>query len=494
MSDSLLPMTINIDRKIFGLLFLLCFLFTLVNLLYGVLFPLIVMLLCILMVVVFVTEGYGLLLALGIMFPLTLPVPFVRGIPTHMLVFSLCVVSLFVNEGMGRRKFKLQSVVPVALPILVVYLILRYLWKPALPSYSLGLSMDVSGFRVWAGLFLGLVTAISLPSFLGSKRLVSQCLRGLLLVSLFFTIIFMILMFFPDYRVLKILHSFGLTIGFLQNGWIRFQHLSMYGVVLVTGALLPVAFGVKSMRGRCSLVVLGLLAEMLGAARSGWISLLVVAFAILFLTKRYKAVLSMLAILTLSVLVESFALTAGWIKSDTPGVRVLSFMDEGLRYDTGTDVTVEWRYARWRMAVRDIRGSPFFGKGFGGLSEAMLDYNAYDPRKSFGSNVAVDVASGGTHNGYLSFSRGVGIPACVLLCWVLISCLLKLFLLVQNRGLDSQTREASIFVVAMLGAIMVQMMTAFEVQDPQLWLYFGLGGVLLSIGTSESLGLNQEES
>ncbi len=425
---------------------------------------------------------YPALLAFGILMPFDLPNPFVRALPAYHVFLMMCVAGYAVSLCLNP---KLRRVKGFDAAVLVFFLIMtaRYLAAPSLPGSAVGAGDDVTGFRAWFDFFASFVTVVLLGCFINSWAQMDRFLRSLFFTSLFFLLLFLVLMPLGSYRVARVLSALGVYITFFGNGWFRFVVLPTFGMVLIAASLLPSLFRLPSKVTKILLAV-GFAGVVAGGNRISLIAAVFLVGIILFVKRRYSRIALLVLGIILLKMLSIVALDSGLISANTPGVRLLSLVRTDVSEATHADATIEWRLIRWRMAVEDIRRRPVFGSGFGGAKGEMASFNPYQDGGMTRQSAEIYVASGATHNGYLTAARALGIPAALLMIFILLS---QFFAGMKSsvHAEEGRSKDVYTFVTAFQGVFLVRLLVGMEPQFPLLWMFIGLGFVVRSLGRSE---------
>src|SRR5262245_53843026 len=96
---------------------------------------------------ILLAPGYLPLLALGLLNPFVLPIPYIYRFPFLAIMLVSCVVKLVFRNSLTHREFSgYKSCLNPGFLLFFAWVALRYLMKPVMPNLS-GFGQGVTGFR-----------------------------------------------------------------------------------------------------------------------------------------------------------------------------------------------------------------------------------------------------------------------------------------------------------------------------------------------------------
>ena len=420
---------------------------------------------------VLLTPDYGTLLALGLLSPFNLPVPFIRGFPLLLLILLTCLVKYSIRRWLTHRKDPgRKGITPLAFGLFFAWILVRYCLNPSLPNVS-GFGDNVTGFRAYLNYSLCFGIIWLMGRVIQTQADVMRLMRRLATISAILVILLISLMFTKSITVASILTSLGAYVTSFDNGMLRFVVLPGFGLILVTFALLPRLFP-SSKYYRMGMLGLGTLAVVFGGNRSSVLMLFAILCTIPLLKRRFLQFVALIGCVVLCL--GAFSFMGENIKVREFGVlRILALTSDRVATETGADYNVYWRKLRWNRAIEEIRNNPWVGKGYGGLENAFVWANWANFADA---SVEIDIASGGIHNGYLACALALGIPAAVFF----VGFFLWQAFVNGKRALKSLrsapfVSELHIMVCANLIAFALTIYIGSDVNTPMLWFYFALG-------------------
>ncbi len=421
-------------------------------------------------------------LAFGVLVPFGITLPFVSGLPILGLVLALGIAERAARYATGGTAPSIRSWDGLAM-IFHLSLLGIYLRDPALPGVALGLSQDITGFRSWLDHAMDFGLLVFLGHLITSRQDVSSLFRWLRRWALVFAVAFMVLMFVPSWRLTLFLKQSSVFVSYFGNGWRRFVFLPTMGMFLLLSALLPTLFDISCFRARL-LVPVGLAAIIAGGNRGSIVGLLVQLGVISLRKGKFIALSALAMLVALSMLAANALLEHNLVGIENPLMRVMTTFSPKLAEASGSLGTMEWRMVRWRRAVEDIRKHPWAGLGYGGVS----DYFALlSPRGGPTEELAVerDLATGSTHNGYISAARALGIPITVMFVLLLPYRIYRHWRL-AGACLASERLmgEAHLFICSYLAMFSCMLLVSAEIRAPVLWFFIGLGFILENMGNA----------
>ena len=273
-------------------------------------------------------------------------------------------------------------------------------------------------------------------------------------------------------------------IAFYGNGLRRFVMLPTMGLTIVAAALLPAAFSVKP-GWQMFLLGIGVLDVLAGGNRTSFIGLLVLVSAIFILKRRYITLISSLLVVLLVALAVNSLCRSGVISMTGPFVRVFGLFNQEISLTTGGEGNIDWRLMRWERAIKDISERPFFGYGYGGMQGYMSSLSQFR-ENSEEFDLERDMATGSTHNGYLSAARAFGIPAALLCAFILMRQCYRHFSKAKALfGVNPLLFEWHALIHGLLLVFLQALLFSCEIRLPDIWLYVGIGFIVFHLGTEE---------
>jgi O-antigen ligase len=361
---------------------------------------------------------------------------------------------------------------------------------PVLPGYAIGVGDDVTGFRSWLDHLIGLWCILLLGFFITSMVAVKQLFRSILAFSFFFAVIALIFMFIPSMALTQILKTIGVTTGEFSSGWRRFLFLPTMGQFMIVGCLLPSLFATTRPQ-KAVLLILGIASVIAGGNRGSALALLVITGTIWMLKRKPAAVIALIACSLGLILLANVIVKQGWGRTLTPWTRVMSAFSPSLSTDIGATGTIEWRIARWRRASEDIRTHPWFGMGYGGVRgyfRMMSNITDSDPDLE----IERDVATGLTHNGYVSSARALGIPVTVIFILIMAARIrTHIKQAKRHRNGDAAFFEGHVFLCSYFVMMLFMLMFAAEIRYPTLWMFIALSLILERLKPDEPAGTGE---
>jgi len=462
-----------IRNGVAGLVIILTALVLLAQLLSGAWVPAALILGAVVLTWTLVQANFPAYLAFGILAPVSITLPFVRLFPTYAVVLGLCVLAAFGRRvvAAGPGVTPLRSYDRLTL-IFYGYLLVRYLMHPVLPGYALGLSEDITGFRSWFDHLIGFATVLFLGYLLRTRDDLRRCCRWLLVAAFVFTAISVPLMFIPSLALTRVLHTLGVYIVYFSNGWRRFVFLPGLGVILLSASLLPRAFGLRPWIARL-LLPFGVMAIVAGANRSSLLAVLTMVVAIWIVQRRYLRVVLLAAMVAALVWAVDVAYQRRLLTVDHPFIRLMGVFNPRITDESGGAETIEWRLMRWRRALEDIRNHPWVGVGYGVLPEFFAvtsEYRSLSPELE----VERDLATGSTHNGYISAARSLGIPAVVLFAIIMGREVWRCLRAGRRLAARPEEAELHLFLGSYLLMYLAVLWMAAEIRNPPIWLFLAL--------------------
>ena len=459
----------------------------LVSMINGDFSPLIGSIILCLVVLLTLKGSFGLCLALATTCPVLISLPFARGIPAPALAL------LFCGGACALRKAILASQEPPALKafdiwvlIFYVYLFARYAVNPVKPGYALGMGQDMTGFRSWADHLIGCATIFLSGFLLNSRSRMNSFFKVYFYSSCGFAVIMMGLMFVTSERLTVWLEDAGMFAAFFSNGLRRFVGLPQSGLVMISAGLFPALFPLRP-SWRFIVSGLGILAIVAGGNRSSFIALLTLIVVVLLMRRKYVLLGFMFGIMLFTVFTVKVLNVNQVIASDNPFVRVFGLFNQEIDESSGGTSTAEWRLLRWNQAWMDIQEHPFWGVGYSGIKGyfSLISDFRYNSSEL---DLDRDLASGSTHNGYLSAARAFGIPITLVFIYILIRQIVRHFRAAHlARGQDAKLFETHLFLCCTLLNIAEILMMSGEIRQIGIWMFLAVSFLVFQLDSVDQV-------
>jgi O-antigen ligase len=237
-----------------------------------------------------------------------------------------------------------------------------------------------------------------------------------------------------------------------------FQWLSTYMVMVIPLLMSAnVMFRGKWQRATCAFIAgLAVLIQGISYVRAGWLGLAAEGLAVGFFTKRRRLALWVLTGCTI-VLVGTFAASQA-----------------GYQRDTLDPWTLYARFAVWKLMLSDIMQHPLVGVGYGADTFMMRFSNYPETTKAVGP-----------HSTFLMVILGSGIPALILLVWVLFNAV-RTFVRLAGRVTDRGTYALLIGTATMVVGFAVRNLFDYMFAGSLAYLFWLLVATALAQGTAEA--------
>jgi len=421
-----------------------------------------------------VMPGYSLLLALAMLSPLNLPLPFVWNFPFVLLMLILCLVKYALQRALAPHTVpRIRPAMTWLVGIFFAWVVIRYLMDPVLPGVAVGRGNDVTGFRAYLNFFTCLFLLMTVSLYLGSEAQAVALVRAMVGVSAVFAILFVPLTLTKSMMVLDVLTAFGMFVTMYDNGWLRFVVLGVFGQLLVAGSMLPALVPIERKWVRLGMFGFGMVAVILSGNRTSvvMVAMLVVTLAYL---RRQRKLLGACVTGVLVFLAGSWYLGEHHRFSGGVGLyRFVTLVSGRAAEMTDAAQNVQWRRARWERAWYDIQREPWVGLGYGGLQRAFV----YSNRMEYeAAAIEIDVAAGSIHNGYLASARALGIPAAVLFVVIVVVQGLREFREIRVwRDQHSVRAQLHMFTLANLMTMLLESYVGHGLNNHMVWLLVGMG-------------------
>lgn len=415
-----------------------------------------------------ITPGTSALLALGLLAPFSLPLPVVQGFPFALLITLLCYLKLFLTRLLTQRGERLPTPrVHWLIGVFFAWVALRYAMNPALPNIA-GIGSDVTGFRSYLHYGTSFILMLGMPWFLSDRSAIERFLRWCGILSLVFSILFILLSFTRSMGVVLLLNQLGMFVSTFDNGMLRFVTLPAFGLMLISLSLIPGIIDLSATQRKLYLAV-GLLAVIWGGSRSGFLMLYVLMLAIAIGRRKLVQLAYWTAVFVACFFAFRYVGENLLPRQQNVGVlRILSIASDKVAARTDAAANTLWRQIRWERAVQEIRSRPLVGIGYGGLDRAFIFASREEYEQS---RLEVDVASGNIHNGYLSAAMALGIPAGL----VFLAILSRQLLIAAMRALRPRSEEDGFlsayhtFCLAQIAVIAVAILIGMDINRAVVW-------------------------
>ncbi len=433
---------------------------------------------CLLAPLVWAVAGDIGILSVALCLDCRINLPMVGPIAPAFLVCS-GMVGLYAVRRMSSRSVSFSPAwsVNAWFSILFLWIGFRWLMDPTLPRAIAGASGDVTGFRTFFDYLTCLIVCVVFGVIIRSRPDFVRFLRGLGWVSVGATFVLLCVSFAPIPLPSLALSYVGVYPVSGTVGSYRYVSLPGYGMNLLALAMLPTVCGGGILR-RLAFVCISGCAILAGANRISVLAAVVCVLVMLALSRRP---------LQLVMLVMALGAAGGGmylygeygnIDPEARFTRLISLVSRRAEDLSGSSETVEWRLRRWRRAYEDITKRPVSGHGFQPVKGIFnASYQTYEQREALREEM--DVAIGGTHNGYISMARLLGIPAVILF----VGGSAAVFMGCARAGFDKRRpqldRELCIWCAALLAFIGVSLMGGSEIHFYNGWMPIGLGILLL---------------
>ena len=421
----------------------------------------------------FFAPGYIPLIALGLVSPINLPIPFVRQFPFVAVMLGLCVLKYMTRRWLThtRDPSPPRLSVPISFALFFGWVCMRYCLDPVIPNVR-GWGENVSGFRPYLNyaVCFGLVVLVSL--FFRRVDEVKSLLRWMAALSTFFICLLIPLSVSRSLAAGEILTRFGVYVTFFDNGWLRFVVLPGLGTVLLVLGLLPQVSGWGRTRSRV-MIGLGLVAIVMGGGRGSFLGAAAAVAAIALVRRRLLGLTAAIAGLVLLLGIFRYVGETYAFHEGAGALRILSLVSPRVATLTRAGDTLIWRQKRWERAMVDIYRRPWVGYGYGGLERAFI----YGSRVGYEvAKIEIDVVTGSIHNGFIAGARALGVPAVALFLVILIGrTYSSARLALQLSSSDPERSELHCLAFAHLATLVPEIYIGTDLNAPTLWFYLFLG-------------------
>ncbi len=446
--------------------------------LYGSWLPFLAGIFLLVIVFLVVRARHAPYLAFAALAPFAITLPMLSKFPVMGLVLAIGALGVVARRAtQGQASVRTIRSWDTLCVVFYLGLFVVYLMHPALPGAAIGMSQDITGFRSWLDHAMGLGLLLFMGSLISTHDEVRTFFRWMWVWAFIFTIVFIPMMFIQNWPLTLLLHRAGVYVSYFGNGWRRFVFLPTMGSIMIMAALLPNLFGVSRFQRRL-LAPLGLLAFVAGGNRSSAIGL-VIQLAVIALRKGKHLALAVLCIaIAITALAANALFDTGARSIETPVVRIMTTFSPQLARSSGSLGTLEWRVIRWKRAMTDIRRHPWAGMGYGGLKDY---FELLSATGGVSTELAIDrdLATGSTHNGYISAARALGIPITVLFIWIMFHRIGRHWRLAGSiQPHNKKLAEAHLFLCSYLAMTACILLVSAEIRSPALWLMLAMGFVI----------------
>jgi len=419
---------------------------------------------------VLIFPGYIPLIALGLLSPFVLPIPYISNFPFLLMILGICCIKFFFEHALSEKQRAVKHCLTVGIVLFFGWVFLRYCMNPVMPNVQ-GFGANVTGFRSYLNYAMCLILIALLPYFVADRNDVKQLLNWMAKVSVFFILLMTPFVFSKSPTAAYWISLFGVNVSFYDNGWLRFVALPSFGVILISLVLVPRVVD-WSVEKRLVMLSLGVMAILLGGNRASFAQIVAVILAIELFKRRFmrltiiSAAVAML-LLSFYYIGETMDLSRG-----VGFLRILSIVSPRVAAASGAVDTSDWRMQRWRRATSEIIANPLFGKGYGGVENAWVfaDVSQFEDAR-----LEVDLATGGIHNGYLSCAYSLGLPALIIFLFVFIRRILESFELSEKlKDTDPELSDLHIWAGANLIGLSLAIYVGADLNAAIIWLYIAL--------------------
>ncbi len=421
-----------------------------------------------------VTPGYALMLALAILSPMNLPLPFVWNFPFVLLMLGLCFVKYVLQRAVAPESVpKLRPALTWLVGVFFLWVAIRYAMDPVLPGVAVGRGNDVTGFRAYLNFFTCFFLLVTVGLYVSTESQAAALVRSLVWVSLAFVLVLVPLTLTKSMFVIDLLTGFGMYVAMYDNGWLRFVVLGLFGQLLVAGAMLPALVPIQRKWVRLGIFGLGMVGVLLSGNRTSVVMVAMLVVSIAYFRRQRR-------LLTACIAGVVLFLSGSWYLGEhhrfSGGVglyRFVTLVSGRAAEMTDAAQNVQWRRVRWERAWHDIKREPWVGLGYGGLQRAF----SYSTRAEYeAAAIEIDVAAGSIHNGYLASARALGIPAACLFVLIVIVQGLREFREIRRWEAHSVVRaQLHMFTLANLLTMLLESYVGHGLNNHVVWLLIGMG-------------------
>lgn len=424
-----------------------------------------------------VTPGYSLMLALAVLSPVNLPLPFVWNFPFVLLMLSLCFVKYALQRALAPAS--VPRLVPALNWLTVIFfswVVIRYAMDPVLPGVAVGRGNDVTGFRAYLNFFTCGFILVTIGLYVGNLSQGLGFVRAMIGMSFLFCAVFVPLTLTKSMIIANVLTGFGMYVSTYDNGWLRFVVLGVFGQMVVAGSMLPEVVPIRKRSLRFAMFVFGCVAVLLSGNRTSVVMVALLVVTIAFM-RRQRALLAGCVVGVVVFLVGSWYIGENLRFAGGVGLyRFVTLVSGRAAEISEASQSVQWRVARWERAIYDIKRRPLVGMGYGGLQRAFVYSNRAEYEQAA---IEIDVAAGSIHNGYLASARALGIPATALFVVIVLLQGLREFSEIRRaRERDNLRAQLHIFVLANILTMLLEAYVGHGINNPLVWLLIGLGVAL----------------
>ena len=437
---------------------------------------------------VLIFPGYLPLIALGLLCPFVLPIPYISNFPFLLLILGICCVKYFFEHALSERQRAVKHCLTIGIVLFFGWIFIRYCMNPVKPNVH-GFGANVTGFRSYLNYGMCLILILLLPYFVTSRKDVKELLNWMARISVFFILLMTPFVFSKSATAAYWLSLFSLNVSFFDNGWLRFVALPSFGVVLISLFLVPKIVD-WSFEKRAVMLGLGIIAIFLGGNRGTFAQMLAIILAVELLRRRYFRLTAIgigigIVLLSFYIIGERIDLSRG-----IGSLRILSIVSKRVAEVSGAVDTSNWRMMRWQRAINEIVANPLFGKGYGGVENAWVfaDISQFEDAR-----LEVDLATGGIHNGYISCAYSLGLPALVIFLFVFFNKIWVCFKFSEKlKYVDEELSELYVWAGSNLIGLILAIYVGADLNAPIIWFYIAMTVYLKRLAEVESTAVMPE--
>ncbi len=438
---------------------------------------------------VLIFPGYLPLIALGLLSPFVLPIPYISNFPFLLLILGICCVKFFFEHALSERQRAVKHCITFGIVLFFGWIVMRYCMNPVKPNVQ-GFGANVTGFRSYLNYAMCLVLILLLPYFVTSRKDIKELLIWMARISVFFILLMTPFVFSKSATAAYWISLFGLNVSFFDNGWLRFVALPSFGIVLISLVLIPNTVG-WSFEKRAVMLGLGVIAIFLGGNRGSFAQVLAIILAVELFRRRYIR-LALIGI-SIGIILLGFYFIGERIdlSRGVGSLRILSIVSKRVAEASGAVDTSDWRMMRWRRATSEIIANPLFGKGYGGVENAWVfaDISQFEDAR-----LEVDLATGGIHNGYISCAYSLGIPALVIFLFVYLNKIWICFNFAEKlKNTDRELSDLYVWAGSNLIGFVLAIYVGADLNAPIIWFYIVMTVYLKRLAEVESTAVMPEQ-
>ena len=431
---------------------------------------------------VLIFPGYLPLIALGLLCPFVLPIPYISNFPFLLLILGICCVKYFFEHALSERQRTVKHCLTIGIVLFFGWVLMRYCMNPVKPNVQ-GFGANVTGFRSYLNYAMCFILILLLPYFVTSRKDVKDLLKWMARISVFFILLMTPFVFSKSGTAAYWLSLFGLNVSFFDNGWLRFVALPGFGIVLISLFLVPKIVD-WSFKKRLIMLGFGIVAIFLGGNRGSFVQVLAILLAVEFLRRRYFRFI--VIAIGIAIILSSFYIIGERIdlSRGVGSLRILSLVSKRVAEASGAVDTSDWRMMRWQRAINEIIANPLFGKGYGGVENAWVfaDISQFEDAR-----IEVDLATGGIHNGFISCAYSLGIPALIIFLFVYLDKIWCCFKFSEKlKYVDEELSEFCVWTGANLIGLVLAIYIGADLNAPIIWFYTAMAIYLIKLAQVEA--------